>query len=100
YLHFDPRHAERPRLRFAMGNPDEGHRADRLDDRTPVRDRLRKARPQQAPLETDDGSFREAEAQRPAAEFVLDTTSSLRTQGPIHRVANVDVKRLCPLLHF
>src|SRR5205807_8188746 len=70
-LHPDPRHAWRPRLRLAMGNADEGHRADGLDDRTPVRDRLREARPQQAALETDDGSFRETEAKRAAVEFVL-----------------------------
>ena len=32
-LHPDPRHARRARLQFAVGNPDEGHRADGLDDR-------------------------------------------------------------------
>ena len=72
-LHPDPRHARRPRLRLAVGNPDEGHRADGLDDRPPLRDRLRKARAQQAALETDHGSFRQAEAQRAAVEFVLGT---------------------------
>src|SRR4029079_4102499 len=70
-LHSDPRHAWRPRLRLAMGNADEGHRADGLDDRTPVRYRLRKARPQQAAPETDDGPFCETETQRAAVEFVL-----------------------------
>ena len=59
-LHADPRHARRPRLRLAMGHADEGHRADGLDDRPPLRDRLRKARPQQAALETDHRSFCEA----------------------------------------
>ena len=54
----------RARLRFAMGNADEGDRADGLDDRPPLRDRLREARPQQAPVETDHRSFRPAEAQR------------------------------------
>src|SRR5439155_24902090 len=63
-LHPDPRHARRPRLRLAMGSADEGHRSDGLDDRTPLRNRLRKARPQQAPRETDDRSFRQAEAER------------------------------------
>ena len=58
-------------LRLAMGHADEGHRPDGLDDRPPLRDRLRKARPQQAALETDDRSFRQAEAQRAAIEFVL-----------------------------
>src|ERR1700722_6454108 len=71
HLHADPRHARWPRLRFAMGNADEGHRSHGLDDRTPVRDRLRKTRAQQKAVETDDLSFREAEAQRAAAEFVL-----------------------------
>src|SRR5205807_9925758 len=70
-LHPDPRHARRPRLRLAMGNPHEGHRADGLDDRTPVRDRLRKTRAQQAALETAVRSFRAAEKQRAAVEFVL-----------------------------
>ncbi len=36
-----------------------------------VRDRLREARPQQAPFETDHRSLRPAQAKRPAAEFVL-----------------------------
>src|SRR6185369_988024 len=70
-LHPDPRHARRARLRLAMGNADEGHRPDGLDDRAAVRDRLRKARAQQAPFETDDRSFHQAEAQRTATEFVL-----------------------------
>src|SRR5207248_8064479 len=70
-LHPDPRHARRPRLRLAMGCADEGHRTHGLDDRTPFRNRLRKARPQQAADETDDRSFRKAEAQRTAIEFVL-----------------------------
>ena len=56
---------------FAMGNADEGHRADGLDDRTPLRNRLREARPEQAALETDDRPFRQAEAKRAAVEFVL-----------------------------
>src|SRR5215207_10825363 len=55
-----------------MGNADEGYRPDGLDDRAAVRNRLRKAGRQQAPLETDDRSFRQAEAQRTATEFVLD----------------------------
>src|ERR1700722_11062409 len=70
-LYADPRHARWPRLRFAVGNADEGDRTDGLDDRTPVRDRLRKARAQQTALETDHRSFRAAQAQRPAVEFVL-----------------------------
>src|SRR5260370_41580270 len=71
-LHPDPRHARRARLRFAMGNADEGHRPDGLDDRPPLRDRLRKARPQQASHEIDDGSFCQAQAQRAAVELVLE----------------------------
>src|ERR1700691_5301990 len=54
-----------------MGNPDEGDRTDGLDDRAPVRDRLRKARAQQAALEIDHRSFRTAQTKRPAVEFVL-----------------------------
>src|ERR1700710_2798717 len=54
-----------------MGYPDEGHRADGLDDRAPVRNRLRKTRAQQAAFETDHRSFRTAEAQRAAVELVL-----------------------------
>src|SRR5580658_9247183 len=71
HLHADPRHARRPRLRFAVGNADEGHRTDGLDDRTPLRDRLREARAQQAALEIDHRSFRAAETQRAAAQPVL-----------------------------
>src|SRR5215475_7236107 len=70
-LHAHPRHARRPRLRLAMGHAHEGHGTDGLDDRPPLRDRLREARPEQAALETDDGSFREAEGWRAATEFVL-----------------------------
>src|SRR6185295_15533703 len=70
-LHPDPRHARRPRLRFAMGHPDEGDRPDGLDDRPPLRNRLRKARPQQAPCQIDDRSFYQAEAKRTAVELVL-----------------------------
>src|ERR1700682_5504776 len=54
-----------------MGNADEGHRTDGLDDRTPVRDRLREARAQQAAFEIDHRPFRAAETQRAAVEFVL-----------------------------
>src|SRR3978361_2264400 len=71
WLRADPRHARRTRLRFAMGYAHEGHGADGLDDRPPVRDCLRKTWPQQAALETDHRPFRAAETQRPAAEFVL-----------------------------
>jgi len=70
-LHAYSRHARRARLRLAMGHADEGHRPHGLDDRPPLRDRLREARTEQAPLETDDGPFREAERRRAAAEFVL-----------------------------
>ena len=62
------------RLRFAMGHADEGHRPDGLDDRPPLRDRLRKTRPQQAPFEIDHRSFRASGAQRAAIEFVLETS--------------------------
>src|SRR5580693_1036551 len=60
-----------------MGNADEGHWTDGLDDRQAVRDRLREARAQQAPLETDHRSFRPAEGQRPAVEFVLSSPPGL-----------------------
>src|SRR5260370_582275 len=72
HLYADPRHARRARLRFAVGNADEGDRTDGLDDRTPVRNRLRKARAQQTALETDHRSFRAARAQWPTAQFVLE----------------------------
>src|ERR1700759_379456 len=68
-LHLDPRHAGRARLRLAMGHADEGHGADGLDDRPPLRDRLRAAGAEQAPLEIAHGSFRQA--QGTAAELVL-----------------------------
>src|ERR1700759_461583 len=74
-LHLDPRHAGRARLRLAMGHADEGHGPDGLDDRPPLRNRLRKAGLEQAPLEADDGSFREAQRRRAAAEFVLMRSS-------------------------
>src|SRR5437879_5055179 len=54
-----------------MGNADEGYRTDGLDDRAPVRDRLREARPQQAAFQIDHRSFLPAKTQRAAAEFVL-----------------------------
>src|SRR5207244_1467068 len=73
-LHADPRYARRPRLRFAMGDADERHRADRLDDRASLRDRLREARAQQAAFETDHRTFCAAETQRTAAQFVLELT--------------------------
>ncbi len=56
----------------------KGDRPDGLDDRPPLRDRLREARPQQAPLETDDRSFRQAEAERTAIEFVLGQAPAFR----------------------
>src|SRR5215471_6287173 len=83
-LHVDPRHARRARLRLAMGHADEGNRADGLDDWTPVRDRLRKARPQQAPLETEHRSFRKTQGERTAAEFVLGVEVS-SVQAPVPR---------------
>ena len=63
---------------FAMGSADEGHRSNGLDDRTPFRDRLRKAWPQQASHEIDYRSFCKAEAQRTAIEFVLETSLRAR----------------------
>src|ERR1700751_514681 len=71
-LYADPRHARRPRLRFAVGDADEGHWANGLDDRTPLRDRRREAWAQQASIEIDHGSFREAEGERAAVEPVLE----------------------------
>src|SRR6516162_4173593 len=71
-LHADPGHARRPRLRLAMGYADEGNRADGLDDRAQVRDRMRKAWAEQAPLETHHRPFRKAERQRPATQPVLE----------------------------
>src|SRR5712672_2099798 len=70
-LHPDPRYARRTRLRLAMGRADEGHRPDGLDDRPPLRDRLREAWAEQAAFETDHRPFCKAEAQRSAAQFVL-----------------------------
>src|SRR5947208_4903338 len=63
-----------------MGNADEGYRTDGLDDRAPVRGRLREARPQQAALQIDHRSFRQAKTQRAAAEFVL-VNPSLSGEG-------------------
>src|SRR5580693_4902795 len=84
-LYADPRHARWSRLRFAVGNADEGYRTDGLDDRTPVRNRLRKARAQQAALETDHRSFRAARAQRPAVEFILTDPASMLTMTRCYR---------------
>src|SRR5271168_1141018 len=70
-LHPDPRYARRARLRLAVGCADEGYGSDGLDDRTEIRDRLRKTRAEQAPVEIDDGSFRAAETQRAAAKSFL-----------------------------
>jgi hypothetical protein len=58
-----------------MGHADEGHRSDGLDDRAPLRNRVRKTRTQQAALEADDRPFRAAEAERAATEFVLKKTA-------------------------
>src|SRR5882672_10014900 len=55
-----------------MGDANERHRADGLDDRTPVRDRLREARAQQAAFEPDHRPFCAAEAQRATIEPVLE----------------------------
>src|SRR5881398_2285430 len=63
-----------------MGNADEGYRTDGLDDRAPVRGRLREARPQQAAFQIDRRSFRPAKTQRAAAEFVL-VNPSLSGEG-------------------
>src|SRR4051794_41404231 len=71
HFYADPRHARWARLRLAVGNPNEGNRADGLDDRAPVRDRLRETRAQQAAFEADDRPFCKTEAQRAAVEFVL-----------------------------
>src|SRR5437660_12858693 len=79
-VHLDSRHARRARLRLAMGNADEGHRPDGLDDRPPLRSRLRKARSQQAAYQIDDGSFRQAQAKRAAVELVLITVVIARSQ--------------------
>jgi hypothetical protein len=65
----------------------KGTGPDGLDDRPPVRDRLREARPQQAAFEIDDRSFRPAEAQRAAAEFVLvkEGRPACSSAGPARR---------------
>ena len=54
-----------------MGDADEGHRADGMDDRPPLRDRVRKARSQQAPHKIDHGPLRAPEAQWRAVESLL-----------------------------
>src|SRR5262249_28554167 len=86
-LHADPRHAGWARLRLAVGYADEGHRADGLDDRPPLRDRLREAWTEQAPLEIDHGSLREAEGKRAAVEFVLGNRHCERSEA-IHCVTS------------
>src|SRR5437879_4576275 len=84
HLYPDPGHAWRARLRFAVGNTDEGHRTDGLDDRPPVRDRLREARAQQAALEIDHRTFRAAQAKRAAAELVLVNPSPFKGGGEMN----------------
>src|SRR6185437_739253 len=71
-----------------MGHADEGHRADGLDDRAPVRHRLRQARAQQAALETDHRSLRPPETQRPAAQPVLVQRNSTQRIHPSRRIAS------------
>src|SRR5215468_6775472 len=66
-----------------MGKSDEGHRADGLDDRASLRNRLREAWAQQAPLEADHGSFRASQGQWPAAELVL---GGLLNNGELRKV--------------
>src|SRR5690349_3105605 len=97
-LHPDPRHARRARLRLAMGHADERDGSDGLDDRPPLRDRLREARVEQTPLETDDGSFRETERRRAAVELVL-TAFVMAGLGPAihvflaHGAKDVDARQ-------
>src|SRR3954465_14851928 len=80
----DPRHARRARLRFPMGNADERHRTDGVDDRAAVRDCLREARYQQAAFEIDDRSFCPAAAQRTATEFILARETWRRVVQRVH----------------
>src|SRR5713226_2625592 len=84
-----------------MGNADEGHRTDGLDDRTPVRHRLREARAQQAAFQIDHRSFRAAKTQRAAAEFVLVNPSLSGEGGEMNsgNCAEVPVARTGSLAH-
>ena len=70
-LHDDPRHARRQGLRLAVGRADEGNRADGLDDRPQVRDRLHETWPEQKACQADDRPFYQAERHRRPAEPVL-----------------------------
>src|SRR5438309_9728800 len=84
-----------------MGNADEGYRTDGLDDRAPVRERLRKARAQQAAFQIDHRSFRAAKKQRAAAEFVLVNPSVSGEVGEMNsgNCAEFAVAPQAPLAH-
>src|SRR5271154_4857421 len=84
-LHLDPRHAPRAGLRPAMGNADEGHWAHGLDDRAEVRDRQRKARPQQAPVKTDNRSLRAPATPGTAAEPFLNGSRDVGANNCVAR---------------
>src|SRR5438105_10266729 len=89
-VYSDPRHARRARLRFPMGNTDERHRTNGVDDREAVRDRLREARSQQAAFEIDDRSFCSAPAERTATELALRAQMRRRV---IQRASSGGLKR-------
>ena len=57
-----PRHARRQGLRFDVGQADDRRRSDRLDDRPPLRSRLRAARLQRDQREDHDRAFPAAAA--------------------------------------
>ena len=72
-MKLDPRYARRQGLRLDLGHAHEGHRALCLDDRPPVREGLRQARPQHRAGGADHRAFPLAQAARRAAQPVRMT---------------------------
>src|SRR5262245_23021889 len=71
-LQTGPRYAGREGLRFHLGNPNEGDRTLRLDDRPPLRNGLRKVGVQRSAECADDRAFPKAKAWRRTIEPALE----------------------------
>src|SRR3712207_5495057 len=76
----DARDARRQGLRCQVGRAHEGLGPACLDDRPPLRGRLRAARPQPAQAQADHRSLRPAAQAAAAAELVL--TGAMEVQMP------------------
>src|SRR4029453_5207922 len=74
----DPRHARWQGLRFDLGNPNEGNGSLWVDDRTPFRDGVRKARSEYRTPFSDDGAFPKAETRIGPTQPVCMTIPSAK----------------------